>query len=175
MDASGAVVAEKDEAYPFILISHKMNVHTQSRTGSHRWAMEIFPENFVVINEKDAAMMGVATGDAVRLESASNPEGVVGKAEVSKLVRPGCVSISHHYGHSQLGAGRLAIKDGEKVFLGGGRVVDAQGLIPDPRLGRGISANLLSRLDERLAETPMVDVVGGIPDFSSTRVKITKI
>jgi len=106
-DASGAIIAGKDSDYPFLMITHKKNVHTQSRTGSHRWAMEIFPENFVVMNEKDAAHQGIVTGDEVRLLSASNPVGVVGKAEVSK--------------------------------------------------------------------TPMVDIVGGIPDFSSTRVKVVRV
>jgi len=33
---------------------------------------------------------------------------------------------------------------------------------------------MVSRLDENLANTPMVDLTGGIPDLSSTRVKIIK-
>ncbi|MDH5297448.1 MAG: molybdopterin-dependent oxidoreductase [Desulfobulbaceae bacterium] len=175
MDASGAVLAEKDRAYPFTVVTHKMNVHTQSRTSCHRWAMEIFPENFVVVNEGDAARMGLRDGDRVRLRSASNPEGVEGKAKVSRLIRPGCVAISFHYGHSQLGASPLAVKDAEQVFLGGAAVAKAGGMKGDPRLGRGLNPNLLSRLDERLANTPLVDMVGGIPDFSSTRVQLVKL
>ncbi len=175
MDASGAVLADKDRDYPFTLVSHKMNVHTQSRTNCHRWAMEIFPENFVVINSEDAARLGINDQERVRLRSASNPHGVTGKARLSRLVRPGCVAISHHYGHSQLGAGALAIENAAQAFLGGATICDSKGLKADPRRGTGLNANPLSRLDDRLAATPLVDLVGGIPDFSSTRVTISKV
>lgn len=36
---------EVDKEYPFTLISHKMNLHTQSRTVLHDWSMEVFPES----------------------------------------------------------------------------------------------------------------------------------
>ncbi len=175
MDSAGDIIAEKDWEYPYYVITHKMNVHTQSRTNSHRWAMEIFPENFVVINEKDAAGLGVKSGDSVRLVSRSNRDGIKGKAQVSNLVRPGCVGVSFHYGHSQLGASSLHIASGEKVFLGGRDVMDGEVMIPNPKLGAGINPNMVTRLDENLGNTPMVDLVGGIPDFSSTRVKIIKL
>jgi tetrathionate reductase subunit A len=35
--------------------------------------------------------------------------------------------------------------------------------------------NKLTRLDEKLFNLPLVEPIGGIPDFSSTRVKIEKI
>jgi len=174
-DAAGNVLAEKDASYPFALITYKMNLHAQSRTSSHRWSMEVFPENFVVVNEGDAGELGVTDGDLVQLTSASNPRGTRGKVKVSALIRPGCVGISFHYGHTQLGASALPVTRGETLFLGGSEVVNSAGLIGDPRLGTGISPNLLSRLDENLGNTPLVDVVGGIPDFSSTRVNIRKI
>ncbi|MDP2279970.1 MAG: hypothetical protein Q8K51_17335, partial [Nitrospirota bacterium] len=60
------------------------------------------------------------------------------------------------------------------VFLGGKKVADKKGLKPDRSLGTGLQFNYVTRLDEDFANTPMVDVVGGIPDFSSTRVKIVK-
>jgi tetrathionate reductase subunit A len=137
--------------------------------------MEVFPENFVVINEKDAERLGLESGAPVRLVSRSNPRGVTGKVQVSQLVRPGCLGVSHHYGHTQLGASRLPVKKAEEVFLGGKSVADQDGLIPNPRNGAGINSNDLTRLDENLGNTPMVDPVGGIPDFSSTRVRIEKI
>ena len=173
-DSAGNILAERDQGYPFAVITHKMNVHSQSRTTSHRWSMELFPENFVVVNEIDADSLGVKGGERVRLISRSNSRGIVGKIKTSKLVRKGCVAISFHYGHSQLGASKLPISKGEMVFLGGKKVVDKDGLIPDPKLGTGLNPNMVSRLDENLANTPLIDLIGGIPDFSSTRVKIIK-
>ncbi|MCB2180632.1 MAG: molybdopterin-dependent oxidoreductase [Desulfobulbaceae bacterium] len=174
MDSAGNIIEEKDKEYPYYVITHKMNVHTQSRTNVHRWAMEIFPENFVVINESDAKDLEVKSGDRVKLLSQSNKTGIIGTAQVSKLVRPGCVGVSFHYGHTQLGASRLHIAGGKKVFLGGDSVMDGDFMIPDAKLGAGINPNMVTRLDENLSNTPMVDLVGGIPDFSSTRVKIMK-
>jgi tetrathionate reductase subunit A len=175
MDSSGRIIAEKDREYPYYVITHKMNVHTQSRTNSHRWAMEIFPENFVVINVEDAAELNIKSGDRVRLVSQSNRDGIEGKAQVSRLIRPGCVGVSFHYGHTQLGSSGLVVTRGEDVFLGGRAVMKGDMMIPDPKLGTGINPNMVTRLDENLGNTPMVDLVGGIPDFSSTRVKIMKI
>jgi tetrathionate reductase subunit A len=136
--------------------------------------MEVFPENFVMVNEKDAKKFGLVSDAKVRLVSRSNPEGVTGKLRVSKLVRPGCLGVSFHYGHTQLGASRLPVSKAEEVFLGGRDVADKNGLVPNPRYGAGINPNDLSRLDESFANTPMIDPVGGIPDFSSTRVRIEK-
>ncbi|MEA3548800.1 MAG: molybdopterin-dependent oxidoreductase [Thermodesulfobacteriota bacterium] len=173
-DSAGNILAERDKEYPFTIITHKMNVHTQSRTTSHRYAMEIFPENFVVMNEVDAGSLSIKDDDLIRLLSRSNTEGITGKVKTSKLIRRGCLGISFHYGHSQLGASKLPISKGETVFMGGKKVVDKDGLIPDPKLGSGINPNMVSRLDENLANTPLVDLTGGIPDFSSTRVQIIK-
>lgn len=173
-DSVGNILAERDQEFPFAVITHKMNVHSQSRTTSHRWSMELFPENFVVVNKEDARSLGFQDGESVRLISRSNSKGIVGKLQTSKLVRKGCVAVSFHYGHSQLGASRLPISKGKIVFLGGKKVVDKNGLIPNPKLGTGLNTNMISRLDENLANTPMVDLTGGIPDFSSTRVKIIK-
>ena len=174
MTPTGVVIEDADKDYPFYIITHKMNLHAQARTVWHDWSMEVFPENFVVMNEADAKKLGIKNKDRVKLSSKSNPKGIVGKAQVSKLIRPGCVGISNHYGHTQLGASRLPIKKATEVFLGGKKVADKNGLIPNPKYGTGISPNYVTRLDENFANTPMVDVVGGIPDFSSTRVKIVK-
>ncbi|MBI4686724.1 MAG: molybdopterin-dependent oxidoreductase [Nitrospirae bacterium] len=172
----GRVIDETDRDYPFYLISYKMNVHAQSRTVWHNWSMEVFPTNFVEVNEKDAKETGLKTGDKVRLVSKSSPNGITGKVKVTKLVRQGVLGLSHHYGHTQLGAVSVPVKNAKTVFLGGKKVVDKKGrLIPNPRYGTGASMNYVARLDEDFANTPMVDVVGGIPDFSSTRVKIVKL
>jgi tetrathionate reductase subunit A len=172
---TGTNIEEADKEYPFTVISHKMNLHTQSRTVLHDWSMEVFPENFVVVNKKDATELGLKNGAKIRLVSRSNPEGVTGKAQVSQLVRKGCLGIAFHYGHTQLGASHLPVTNAEEVFLGGKDVADENGLIPNPRYGAGLNPNDLGRLNENLANTPLIDPVGGIPDFSSTRVRIEKV
>lgn len=174
MDSAGEIIAAKDRDYPFAVITHKMNVHAQSRTISHLWAMEIFPENFVVMNAADAGRYGLKDGDQVRLISRSNSKGITGRLRLTKLIRGGCISVSNHYGHAQHGASSLTVKNGAEVFMGGRQVMDKDELIADPRRGTGLNTNMISRLDENLANTPLVDLTGGIPDFSSTRVKIVR-
>lgn len=174
-DVLGKESAQLHPEYPFILVSYKMNIHTQSRTSWHRTALEIVPENAVHINKADADALGLQTGNRVRLMSRSNPAGVVGKVEVTQLVRRGCVAVSFHYGHTQLGASELAVKAAESVFLGKKAVANGDRVRADPALGSGINPNMLSDLDPALANTPMVEPLSGIPDFSSTRVKLVKI
>ena len=174
-DAAGLRIAELDKDFPLTIITHKMNVHTQSRTGWHQYAMEIFPENHIQINSEDASLYEVASGDLVRLISASNNKGITGKIQVTEMIRPGCLGISFHYGHSQSGANDLMVKDAEKVFFGGRNAADDKTLKGDPALGTGTNPNMVSRLDKRLGNTPLVDTLAGIPDFSSTRVKILKL
>jgi tetrathionate reductase subunit A len=173
-DAARRTITEMDQDYPLSLITYKMNVHTQSRTNCHKYAMEIFPENFIQVNSRDAAAYGLKSGDAVRLVSASNSEGISGKVAVTELVRPGCVALSFHYGHSQSGASTVTVARAKEVFLGGARVADQSSLYGDPALGTGTNPNMVSRLDENLDHTPLVDTLAGIPDFSSTRVKLIK-
>jgi len=176
MTPKGRVIEDIDKKdYPFTVITYKMNLHAQSRTILHDWSLEVFPRNYVEMNEADAKRLGLKNRDTVSLSSRSNPTGITGKVKVTRLIRPGCVGVSHHYGHTQFGASRVPVKDADKVFLGGKKVADRKGLIPNPRYGAGLQSNYVARLDEDFANTPMVDVVGGIPDFSSTKVKIQKI
>ena len=53
-EASGRDVTDEDREWPFTAVTYKMNVHCQSRTSCHTWALEIFPENRAVINALDA-------------------------------------------------------------------------------------------------------------------------
>jgi tetrathionate reductase subunit A len=172
---SGKAAEQTQRDFPFALVSYKMNLHTQSRTTWHQWAMEVVPENTVMVNQADADACGVKTGDKVRLVSRSNPEGVVGKAQVTQLVRKGCVAISFHYGHTQLGASALTVKDAETVFLGKKTVASGNRLHANPALGTGVNPNTLSDLAPDLANTPVVETLSGIPDFSSTRVRLIKV
>lgn len=166
-EASGRDVTDEDREWPFTAVTYKMNVHCQSRTSCHTWALEIFPENRAVINALDARKLGIRAGDKIRITSRSCALGIVAAAEPSTLVRPGCVAISFHYGHWQMGASSLSIRDAGHAVMGGP-------VRADRKMGTGVSFNRLGRLDVSMGGTPLVDCVGGIPDFSSTRVKITK-
>lgn len=171
-DSYGTPVAKTDTDYPLTLVTYKMNVHAQSRSSWHKWSMEVFPENFVYLHPQDARQLHIADGERVCITSRHCTAGVTGTTRISPSVRPGCAAISFHYGHTQLGASSLAVQAAETVFLGGQRVCDAIGLRGDPKLGAGILPNRLGRLDVPLGNTPLVDVLSGIPDFSSTRVAI---
>ena len=174
-EAGGDVIAEKDAQWPFTAVTYKMNVHGQSRTSSHKWSMELFPENFAHINLKDCEKLGVKQGETIRISSRHCPSGILIKAHPTALIAEGVVALSFHYGHSQCGASEILIKDAQKVLLGGTQAGDAKALKPDARLGQGASFNQLGRLDESQNNLPLTDPLGGIPDFSSTRVSIAKV
>lgn len=174
-DSSGTLIEELDREYPFYVITYKTSLHTQSRSIWHAHTLELFPENHVILNGQDAGKLNVKDGDTVRLVSHSNPDGVQGKVQVSETVRPGCVAVSFHYGHTQFGAGPLEVPNGEKAFLGGSQVVVNGQLVAEPRYGAGLNTNMVSRLDANLNNTPLIDLVAGIPDFSNTRVKLVKV
>ncbi len=48
-------------------------------------------------------------------------------------------------------------------------------VIPDKKRAMGICVNKISKLDKKFYDLPLVDPIGGIPDFSSTKIKIQKI
>lgn len=174
-DLSGKTIEEADAEYPFSIVTYKRCLFTQSRSLWFRFSMEVIPQNYVEMNEKDAAALSVKDGDEVLLYSRSNPDGIRGRVHLTRLIRPGCLGVSFHFGHTEFGGGRLEVKDGPSVFQGGAALFDGNSLVTDPAYRAGLNFNNVARLEKKLANTPMVDLVGGIPDFSSTRVKVKKI
>lgn len=174
-EAKGDVIAEKDAQWPFTAVTYKMNVHGQSRTTCHTWSMELFPENFAHMNLKDCEKLGVHEGELIRISSRHCPSGILIKAHPTALIAEGVVAVSFHYGHTQCGASKIFIKDAQNVLLGGSEAGDTKALKPNALLGQGASFNLLGRLDESQGTLPLTDPLGGIPDFSSTRVNIVKV
>ncbi len=172
---AGEPLEETDRKYPFSIVTYKRCLHTQSRSLWYRYSMEVIPENYVEMNEKDAVAVGVKDGDEVLLHSRSNAEGIRGRVHVTRLIRPGCLGVSFHFGHREFGGGRLQVKDGPSVFQGGADLFEGENLVSDPAYRTGLNFNDVARLEQGLANTPMVDSLGGIPDFSSTRVKLRKV
>jgi anaerobic selenocysteine-containing dehydrogenase len=69
-------------------------VHT--RTGNAKWLYEISNRNPVWMHTQDAARLGVATGDLVRVVTRIGR--FVNRVWVTEGIRPGVVACSHHFG-----------------------------------------------------------------------------
>ncbi|MBS7618306.1 molybdopterin-dependent oxidoreductase [Candidatus Bathyarchaeota archaeon] len=156
----GLLLDELDAAYKYTLISYKAPFHTQSRTIAYRWALEVLPENTVEISEEDADREELETGDLVKVISASHPEGVVGRVQVTKRLRPGVIAIMFHYGHWAHGSEDYEV-DG-RVFKG------------DLKRRKGIWVNKLARVDPD-TKAPVVDPISGASTTGSYRVNLVKI
>ena len=170
-DCSGKPVNDEKDGYDLTLITNKVIQHTKSRTAANPWLMALEPENGILINPVDAARLGLKNGDAVKVTSATCPDGVwklgafgtkplVGKVQVTEGMRPGVVSFSLGFGHFAYGA---------KDFTIDGKTIKA-----DPSRGTGIHANVAMRVDPVLKNTGLQDVVGGSIVFYDTKVKLVK-
>jgi tetrathionate reductase subunit A len=127
-----------DRGYDLNLITFREISHTKSRTASNYWLLHLLPENAVIINEADATRLGLKDGEAVRITSASNPDGVwdlgngrkkpmAGKLMAIQGIRPGVVAFSLGHGHWAYGASDVRVD---------GRVIKG-----DPRRGAGLHGN----------------------------------
>jgi anaerobic selenocysteine-containing dehydrogenase len=153
--------AVRDRDYPYKLITYKTVHHGQARTNVNPWLMLIIPENYVEISASDAAAMRVQFGDRVKVTSASNREGIVGKAKVTQGLKPGVVAISHHYGHWESHA-RPHIIDGITTGY-------------DPSRGAGIQPTQIMRTDKQYSNVSLQDPIGGSCSFYDTWVNVKKV
>ena len=79
--------------YPFLLISERCKFKTHTMFNNAPLLRELDPEPYIKLNPEDAAAMGVAEGDTIRV---SNDRGyVVIKAVLNAGVRPGMMVIDH--------------------------------------------------------------------------------
>jgi anaerobic selenocysteine-containing dehydrogenase len=76
-------------------------IHT--RGGNSKWLDEISHTNPLWIHPRDAARLGLATGDLARVETRIG--WFVAKAWVTEGIRPGVVACSHHMGRWKTGDG----------------------------------------------------------------------
>ncbi len=176
LDMKGNKVQEEDASngYAFYLVTYKMPIHTQSRTHNNKSLVELMPENGVEINTEDAKRLGIKTGDLVKISSPTNTEGVVGKAIVTRLVRPGVVAVNHTFGLKWSGS-----KDWIEIGADGKEYV----IKGQPWKTSGITANPIMRLDtsyvtdktKLTGAISLTDPVGGSASFYDTLVKIEKV
>jgi anaerobic selenocysteine-containing dehydrogenase len=157
--SDGTTVSDSD--YPYQLITYKTVHHGQARTNVNPWLMLIIPENPVEISAKDAAALGIETGDRVRVSSASNREGIVGKARVTQGLKPGVVAISHHYGHWESHARPIT--------------VDGKTMGHDSSRGAGIQPTQIMRTDKQYPNVSLQEPIGGSCSFYDTRVRLRKV
>lgn len=170
-DAAGNEI--KDDGFDLALITHKEVTGGQSRTISSSWLHgAILPENYVLLNSRDASQLGLNNDDLVRVVSATNPEGkvqvsdnqvydVVGKVRVTEGMRPGVITASWSYGHWAYGSHDV--------------VVDGQIIPGEARRARGIVPNPAMRVDPVLGDVCLTDPIGGSASFFDTKVKLEKV
>lgn len=170
-DMKGRSLDELDKDYPMTMIGYKMGQHTQSRTMYEKWALELYPENYVEISEDDASKMTIQSGDMVRVESAS--DSTQGKVKVTKRIRPGVIAISHHYGHWLWGSTDETIDQASKAIVSTEKIQGNQ-LMGDPSRGTGIWGGKIMRIDEA-TKAPVPDPIAGCSPTAGVRVKISKI
>ncbi|HKZ47721.1 MAG TPA: molybdopterin-dependent oxidoreductase [Thermoplasmata archaeon] len=161
-----------DAGFDLQVITHRVAEHTKSRTIANAWLRELGPENVIQVSREDAERLGLATGDLVRAESATNPTGVLdlgngqtkpmtGRVRVSEGIRPGVIAYSLGHGHWAYGASDIE--------------VDGTLIAGDPARGRGVHLNPVLRTDPKLTNTCLSDLVGGSAVFYDTRVRLVKV
>ncbi len=154
-------VLVNDSGFPYRLITYKTVHHGQARTNVNPWLMLMIPENPVEISATDAAAMEVETGDQVNIVSASNPDGITGKALVTQRLKPGVIAVSHHYGHWEQGSRA--------------HVVDGEAMGHDPSRGAGLQPNLVMQTDNQYPNVSLQEPVGASCSFYDTSVKVSKV
>lgn len=171
-DFLGRAIQDDENEFPFRLITYREITMTKSRTIADYWLLQVAPENFVLMNERDAKRLGLSDGDRVKVVSPTNPEGVwplgnsrakemVGRVKVVQGILPGVIAFSLGYGHWAYGSSDFVI-DGELVK-------------GDPRRATGIHANAAMRTDPVVTNTCLTDPVGASAVFYDTRVKVVKV
>ncbi|MEO5917997.1 MAG: molybdopterin dinucleotide binding domain-containing protein, partial [Candidatus Limnocylindrales bacterium] len=91
------------EPNDFALVpTFRLPVLIHTRSGNAKWLAEIAHGNPVWIHPTDAARVGVATGDLIRV--VTDIGYYVNRAWVTEGIRPGVVACSHHMGRWRLGA-----------------------------------------------------------------------
>ncbi len=169
-DAAGNEI--QDDGFDLNLITYKEVTGGQSRTIPSPWLHgAILPENYVLMNSRDARQLGLENDDQVRILSATNPDGkvqvndtqeynVVGKVRITEGMRPGVIAASWSYGHWAYGSHDV--------------VVDGQTIPGEARRARGIVPNPAMRIDPVLGDVCLTDPIGGSASFFDTKVKLEK-
>ncbi len=112
-----------EKTYPFIHVDHKSRLNREGRSANCSWYYEfkdIDPgdvawDDVAKINPLDAAMLGISSGDKIRLTSPSGS--LICTAKLWEGVRPG--TVAKCYGQGHWAYGRLASSTFGKTPRGG--------------------------------------------------------
>ncbi|MDW8326502.1 MAG: molybdopterin-dependent oxidoreductase [Anaerolineales bacterium] len=92
------------EAGEFVLLAtYRLPTLIHTRSANAKWLVEISHANPTWIHPSDAARLGVATGDLVRVETEIGY--FVDRVWVTEGIRPGVIACSHHLGRWRLAEG----------------------------------------------------------------------
>jgi len=154
------------------LITYREIFQTKSRTCANMWLLELFPENYLLINTVDAQRLGFKDGEPVKVVSDSNPEGVwdlpnfrkipmIGKVKVIEGIRPGVIAFS--LGHGNWGYNAYDVE------------IDGQVIKGEPYRRKGIHANAAMMIDPHLKNVTLQDLIGGSVCFYDSPVRLEKV
>lgn len=153
----GTAVTDSD--YNFTLGTYKRAWHTQSRSTSNEWMLELQTDGFIYLNAFDAEELGVRTGDEVIITS-PNGRKTRGTVRVVKGIRQKSVFVDHHFGRSWFGSRPYRV-DGKLSGF-------------DTKIGTGPNTNLVMLGDPDFPDTCLTDPISGQAGFFSSTVKIQK-
>jgi anaerobic selenocysteine-containing dehydrogenase len=171
-DVLGRKLDDEAKGFDLTLLTHRHITQCKSRTGGNYWLLAVYPENALELSPVDARRLGLSEGDAVKVISPTNEEGVwdlghghkkpmIGKVRIIEGLRPGVTTFTLGHGHWAYGAGDVVI-DGVKVP-------------GDKRRATGVHANAAMRVDPVLKNTGLVDLTGGSAVFYQSQVKLVKV
>ena len=148
-----------------VLIStFRLPVQIHTRSANAKWLDEIAHTNPLWIHPRDAAPLGVDTGDLVRVETEIGH--FVVKAWVTEGIRPGVVACSHH-----MGRWKLDEQDGQRQLMAtvGARAATAV----DWRMRRERASRPTSRADPD-TRRDLVDATSACTRTSPSRCTPTR-
>jgi anaerobic selenocysteine-containing dehydrogenase len=147
---------DREQGEMVLLPTFRLPTLIHTRSGNAKWLYEISHTNPIWLHPEDAARMGVATSDLLKVETAIGH--FVDKVWVTEGMRPGIIACSHHLGRWRLqesvGGERwsTALVSLERVAPGRWRMRQVHGIEPfpsaDPDSGRiwwkeaGVNQNL---------------------------------
>ncbi|HED14746.1 MAG TPA: twin-arginine translocation signal domain-containing protein, partial [Gammaproteobacteria bacterium] len=145
-----------------VLITYKVNVHTQSRTASLKYLAEIYHKNPAWLNTKTAAARGLKDGDLIRVSSKLGY--MVTRAHVTEGIRPDVVAISTACGHNAYGRlAQLKQRETAQAWAQGNDVDIANNVWWNDK---GVHPNPIIRL--------AIDPIGGSEGWFDTVVTVEK-
>jgi len=146
VDAAGEEVRDSNE-YALRCVTYKPIWHSQGRTASIPSLTVLQKENFVEMSSADARVYGLRGGDLVKVTSASNTKGVVGRLHVGERIRPGVIAMSHSRGRWEINSRAYGLD---------GQLTDVA-----PIRGAGVTCNPILRLDPAIGNVTLQDPIGG--------------